>query len=236
MYKIFLISLILKLSFLNCSEIEIVTLHIPFEDKEIPELQLIEAIKQNNYETVKKLLKDKNIDLNFQDENGETPLIHASRCRDYRFTQLLIEKNVNPALVNKYNENAASAAFNHKNIKAARQLLNYEEEFAKKYVEPRKTFHKFIIYFSGKNDEEIKKNKLNFIKKDLFKKKLSFFEAKKLKRKKVLKKDDYVTYTDITDSNAVEIRVKESINYTSLSEKIPHLNKFKIKSVEIIYE
>ncbi len=231
MHKIFKFFFILQLSILNCSETGIVTLHLPLEEDitNFDEILLIEAIRKHRYDFVKRLLKKKDINLNFQDENGETPLIHASRCKDYRFTQLLISKNVNPQLVNKYNENATSVAFVNKNIITVGLLLDYEVNFSNKTIEPEKSFNKFIIYFDGQNEEEIKKNKENFMEMNFFKEKSSIF-----KKNKSLNTDD-VIYTDLTD-NTLKIELKNAINSSTLNNKIPNLRKFKINIIEIIYD
>ena len=64
-------------------------------------LSLINAVKNNNIEQVGKLLKDENIDINFKDKNGDTPLTIALKNNYTGIAKLLLkQKEVNVAINN----------------------------------------------------------------------------------------------------------------------------------------
>lgn len=53
--------------------------------------QLLQAVEQEDLDTVKKLITEENIDLNIQDAEGRTPLMIATYNNDVAMAKVLIE-------------------------------------------------------------------------------------------------------------------------------------------------
>ena len=66
-------------------------------------LVFFDLLKAKNFETCKKFIKDKyDIDINYKDKNGETPLLMATRFRNLEMVKLLLENGANADNTNNF--------------------------------------------------------------------------------------------------------------------------------------
>ena len=79
-------------------------------------------IRANNTQEVKKLISQEGFDINIQDANGNTPLMHAILKRNQQMVQLIIEAKANVNIKNKDGLTALNYALNSGNNEVAKML------------------------------------------------------------------------------------------------------------------
>ena len=95
-----------------------------FEQSKNNSLELIEAAYDNDLEKVKELLKDQNIDVNFQDIFGYTALIWASRKDHLEIVkELLKQPNINVNIQDDYRDTALIKASFAGHLDTVKELL-----------------------------------------------------------------------------------------------------------------
>lgn len=66
-------------------------------------LVFFDLLKAKNYETCKQFIKDKyDIDINYKDKNGDTPLLMATRFHNFEMVKLLLENGANADNTNNF--------------------------------------------------------------------------------------------------------------------------------------
>ena len=95
-----------------------------------PSQKLFFYIKEHAFKEFCELLERKNIDLNTRNEDNDTFLIYAVKCKVMDFVLYLIKKGIDINLENKYGNTALHYAFSDQNFKLADILLkNGADEF-----------------------------------------------------------------------------------------------------------
>jgi ankyrin repeat protein len=88
---------------------------------------LIIASEQNDIESVRKFLNDKNININHQAANGDTALIVSSRKNYTKITEILLKhKDIDVNLKNVNGETALTIACDNAHTIIIQQLLNHK--------------------------------------------------------------------------------------------------------------
>ncbi len=113
--------------------------------------ELIKAIINNGGFYYIKLLLDDKADVNIQDDNGNTALIWAVKCKNIDIARLLIKYNANIDIANNENCTALIAAINNYDLDIMKLLVNSDMDFdiQNKYLN---------IYFESADKKAILKN------------------------------------------------------------------------------
>lgn len=78
---------------------------------------MFNMVKLGNIITVNRLLSDTDVNINAQDDNGDTPLIVAAKENNELMIRLLLSKNANPHVLNKQHLTASQIAKQNQNTK-----------------------------------------------------------------------------------------------------------------------
>jgi ankyrin repeat protein len=81
------------------------------------------AIETGDKERFLKIIKDKNIDLNVQDEDGMTPLMSAALAGEVHFLKDLLKRNVQLEKKNKLGDTALAVAVSNEQFRIAKELI-----------------------------------------------------------------------------------------------------------------
>jgi ankyrin repeat protein len=129
---------------------------------------IYDYIDSNNIEAIKYLLDNKLIDINIQDNDRYTPLMHASYLNKIEIVKLLLSyKDIN--IQNKWGRTALIYASRNNNIKIVKLLLNHPEINIFLKGENDKTSLNWVKYFNYKEIETLlvnydRKEKLKLLK------------------------------------------------------------------------
>lgn len=80
---------------------------------------LLDMVKLGNLNTVNYLLDESEVNIDAQNENGDTPLIIATKANNEQMVGLLLAKDATPDMANKKNITASQIAKQNQNIKLA---------------------------------------------------------------------------------------------------------------------
>ena len=80
-------------------------------------------IRANNTQEVKKLISQEGFDINIQDANGNTPLMHAILKRNQQMVQLIIEAKANVNIKNKDGLTALIFALTNRNDRIFNMII-----------------------------------------------------------------------------------------------------------------
>lgn len=98
------------------------------------DMQLMEAIENNNLESVR-MLVSRGANLNYRGQHGETPLIKAMLCEDSRICRFLLDAgaDVNLATINGYSPLTFACLQN--NVEYARMLCGHHADISRRTQE-----------------------------------------------------------------------------------------------------